>query len=93
MAAVVLFGLSACEETRHNISKALGFEKPDFNESEVLTGEPLAIPPDFDLRPPGSGEELYNPSANSGAPVVAAPQPPAIPVQGAYPAQGTYPGA
>ncbi len=98
LAVAALFGLSACEETRHEISKALGLEKPDFNESEVLTGEPLAIPPDFELRPPGSGEELYYPSAGSAAPAAATPQ--AIPVQqqqpyqqpyrGAYPAQPIY---
>jgi len=89
-----LFVLSACEETRHDISKALGLEKPDFNEEEVLTGEPLAIPPNFDLRPPGSGEELYYPSADSGAPGAGAgaPRPQAIPVL-QQPAQGTYPGA
>ena len=106
LAVAVSFGLSACEETRHEISKALGMEKSDFNESEVMTGEPLAIPPDFDLRPPGSGEELYYPSADSAAPAAAAPyqQPGAVPVQqqqpyqqpyqGAYPAQQQgYPGA
>ena len=102
LAVTALFVLSACEETRHDISKALGLEKPDFNEEEVLTGEPLAIPPNFDLRPPGSGEELYYPSADSGAPGAVAPRSQAIPVlqqpaqrtyPGAYPAQGAYPGA
>lgn len=98
LAVTALFGLSACEETRHEISKALGLEKPDFNESEVMTGEPLAIPPDFDLRPPGSGEELYYPSADLGAPAAAVPQgipvqqqqPYQQPYQGAYPAQPAY---
>jgi hypothetical protein len=60
----------------------------------------LAIPPNFDLRPPGSGEELYYPSADSGAPGAVAPRSQAIPVlqqpaqrtyPGAYPAQGAYP--
>jgi hypothetical protein len=98
LAVTALFVLSACEETRHDISKALGLEKPDFNEEEVLTGEPLAIPPNFDLRPPGSSY----PSADSGAPGAVALQLQAIPVlqqpaqrtyPGAYPAQGAYPGA
>jgi hypothetical protein len=96
LATAVALSLSACEETRHEISKALGLEKPDFKESEVLTGPPLTIPPDFDLRPPGSGEELYRPSPESIAPVVAAPQPQAVPMQ-RQPAtesyQETYPEA
>ncbi|MDP6031799.1 MAG: hypothetical protein QGH78_05000 [Alphaproteobacteria bacterium] len=96
LATAVALSLSACEETRHEISKALGMEKPDFEESEVLTGPPLTIPPDFDLRPPGSGEELYRPSPESVAPVVAAPQPQAVLVQ-RQPAtesyRKTYPGA
>ena len=87
-AVTALFVLSACAETRHDISKALGLEKPDFNEEEVLTGEPLAIPPNFDLRPPGSVEGLYYPSADSGAPGAVAPQPQAIPVL-QQPAQAT----
>jgi len=96
LAVMALFVLSACEETRHDISKALGFEKPDFNEEEVMSGEPLAIPPNFDLRPPGSSY----PSADSGAPGAVALQLQAIPVlqqpaqrtyPGAYSAQGTYP--
>lgn len=52
LAAVALAGLAACsEEARQRIG--LSDEPPD--EFAVVTRAPLALPPDYALRPPASG--------------------------------------
>ncbi|MFN3077908.1 MAG: DUF3035 domain-containing protein [Alphaproteobacteria bacterium] len=55
--AVVLFlaaaaGLAGCSDAR----KALGYDKSAPDEFKVLARAPLAVPPDFGLRPPQPGE-------------------------------------
>jgi hypothetical protein len=48
--ALLVMGLSGCSDTR----KALGLEKAPPDEFAVVSGAPLTMPPDFNLRPPRS---------------------------------------
>ncbi len=52
-AAVTVFALSGCESTR----RALGVGKNAPDEFAVASPAPLAMPPDFNLRPPAPGSE------------------------------------
>jgi len=45
-----VMGLSGCSDTR----KALGIDKAPPDEFAVVSGAPLTMPPDFNLRPPRS---------------------------------------
>jgi hypothetical protein len=48
--ALLVMGLSGCSDTR----KALGIDKAPPDEFTVVSGSPLTMPPDFNLRPPRS---------------------------------------
>jgi len=48
--ALLVMGLSGCSDTR----KALGIDKAPPDEFSVVSGAPLTMPPDFNLRPPRS---------------------------------------
>ena len=48
--ALLVMGLSGCSDTR----KALGIDKAPPDEFAVVSGAPLTMPPDFNLRPPRS---------------------------------------
>lgn len=48
--ALLVMGLSGCSDTR----KALGIDKAPPDEFTVVSGAPLTMPPDFNLRPPRS---------------------------------------
>ena len=48
--ALLVMGLSGCSDTR----KALGIDKAPPDEFSVVSGSPLTMPPDFNLRPPRS---------------------------------------
>jgi hypothetical protein len=48
--ALLVMGLSGCSDTR----KALGIDKAPPDEFAVVSGSPLTMPPDFNLRPPRS---------------------------------------
>ncbi len=50
-AAVATLALSGCTDTR----RALGFDKAPPDEFQVVERAPLALPPDFSLRPPAPG--------------------------------------
>lgn len=49
---VLPLALSGCSDLKH----AVGLEKTVPNEFDVVSNAPLAIPPDFNLRPPRPGE-------------------------------------
>lgn len=49
--ALVSSGLSGCSEAR----RAMGYEKAPPDEFQVVERAPLAMPPDFSLRPPSPG--------------------------------------
>lgn len=49
--ALVSFALSGCSEAK----RALGYEKAPPDEFQVVERAPLALPPDFSLRPPAPG--------------------------------------
>src|SRR6185312_9487811 len=49
--AVLPLALSGCGDVKH----AFGLEKTIPNEFDVVSNAPLAIPPDFNLRPPRPG--------------------------------------
>lgn len=51
MAVVVTLALSGCTDAR----RALGYEKAPPDEFQVVERAPLAMPPDFSLRPPAPG--------------------------------------
>lgn len=51
LAATALVSLSACESTR----RAIGLERTVPDEFAVAAPAPLALPPDFNLRPPAPG--------------------------------------
>jgi hypothetical protein len=51
LAAAALVTLSGCERTR----RAIGLEKTVPDEFAVAAPAPLALPPDFNLRPPAPG--------------------------------------
>jgi len=46
------FAVSGCTST----SKALGLKKEAPNEFNILTKAPLVVPPEYNLRPPATGE-------------------------------------
>jgi len=50
-ALVVTLALSGCSETK----RALGYEKAPPDEFQVVQRAPLAMPPEFSLRPPAPG--------------------------------------
>lgn len=50
-ALAVVASLSACE----GVKKSLGLTKQPPDEFAVLPNQPLVVPPDFQLRPPGTG--------------------------------------
>lgn len=50
---VAALALGACGETK----KSLGLERQPPDEFKVVTRAPLALPPDFNLRPPQPGAE------------------------------------
>jgi len=88
---------SACEGVGDEIEAALGWEKGTAQEHEVLTSPPLTLPPDYELRPPGTGggpppgfEHLVQPVApqqpDPNAPAVAGQYYPAVPGPYAAPA-------
>ena len=52
VALIVVAGLSGCSDAR----KALGYDKSAPDEFRVLARAPLAVPPDFGLRPPHPGQ-------------------------------------
>lgn len=51
MVALLSFGLSGCSEAK----RALGYDKAPPDEFQVVERAPLALPPDFSLRPPAPG--------------------------------------
>jgi hypothetical protein len=51
LAAGLVVGLSACSD----LKTAMGFEKQAPDEFQVVSRAPLAMPPDFSLRPPAPG--------------------------------------
>jgi hypothetical protein len=53
---LALVSLSACSDAR----KALGIDKSPPDEFAVVAGSPLAIPPDFGLRPPRTSTDRPN---------------------------------
>lgn len=53
LSVAVCLGLSGCGATK----RALGLEKNTPDEFAVLNRGPLAMPPDFNLRPPAPGAE------------------------------------
>lgn len=53
MAATLAFGLSACGR-----SDSLGYGKNAPDEFNVVKRPPLIMPPDYNLRPPGSGKAV-----------------------------------
>ncbi|HSV30290.1 MAG TPA: DUF3035 domain-containing protein [Candidatus Omnitrophota bacterium] len=50
-AAILVLGLSGCSD----VKRAIGFEKAPPDEFQVVERAPLAMPPDFSLRPPAPG--------------------------------------
>ncbi|MFM8991813.1 MAG: DUF3035 domain-containing protein, partial [Alphaproteobacteria bacterium] len=48
---LLALGLGGCTETR----RAVGWEKAPPDEFKILTRAPLAMPPDYGLRPPTPG--------------------------------------
>lgn len=50
-ALALVVGLSACE----GVKQSLGLAKQPPDEFAVLPNQPLVVPPDFQLRPPGTG--------------------------------------
>ncbi len=51
LAALLCLALSACSDAK----RALGYEKAPPDEFQVVQRAPLAMPPDFTLRPPAPG--------------------------------------
>ena len=70
---VAAVSLTGCDRTR----RALGLNKTVPDEFAIATPAPLAIPPDFNLRPPAPGSRLgpLRPDAEPGDPLYEAPIP------------------
>ncbi|MEQ8653684.1 MAG: DUF3035 domain-containing protein [Kiloniellales bacterium] len=51
VAGVIILGLGACSQIREEI----GLDKTSPDEFRVVANAPLAIPPDYNLRPPAPG--------------------------------------
>ena len=59
LTAVAAIGLAGCQSTQ----KALGMSKVVPDEFRVVSKAPLAVPPDYALRPPAPGEPRPPPPA------------------------------
>lgn len=53
--AITVLAVSGCSDTWTDIKRGLGMEKVVPDAFEVTTNAPLAIPPDYTLRPPRPG--------------------------------------
>lgn len=65
VAVMLATALGACSGIRQQLG--LGGEKRSPDEFAVTTNQPLAIPPDFALRPPRPGEEAAQPPPEAQA--------------------------